>query len=452
MSIGQRLVTMYFLVAYALPIAGNLLFGEAIESTYTIFPFSRYSVGLVLGVYLLFLLMSGVRIRVFPRFNPYPLPQMLGALGRMYLQSRPWMAVIAASVALVGYAEGLNSYRYAEAGISEAGSSLLLLMIVTNVVVTVDLFHFMFVVSQEARVSTTRRLESLAMSLSLLISASGTASMFVALIVSFFSISPKALGQFLFVPRRSWHLKAGLRGVVAIAAVSVIFVAAWFGGETIKATSAGHVPTLASAVGLVESFSGDIEFARSYLYYLLERLSIYYYSLLFSVESPADLLEYTRGSVLDFPIESLFFRVDYLLGGWLDVARPEVATIMQLNYRLLTTGEVRRREGSAPGLLASFNYVLIFPFNVVFCALYLVWIARSADRLFEKHAQTLSDVGIFLLLVFVQGVFQSPFDFLVVVDDSALYLLLLLVIVVAQSERRVARAGLPASLGRSIGA
>ena len=54
--------------------------------------------------------------------------------------------------------------------------------------------------------------------------------------------------------------------------------------------------------------------------------------------------------------------------------------------------------------------------------------------------------------MFVQGVFQSPFDFLVVVDDSALYLLLLLVIVVAQSERRVARAGLPASLGRSIGA
>ena len=145
-------------------------------------------------------------------------------------------------------------------------------------------------------------------------------------------------------------------------------------------------------------------------------------------------------STLAYPLQTLLFRVDYLLGGPFEIVKPEVGSIAQLNYRLLTAGVLRIREGSAPGLIASFNYVLAFPLNIVCCALYLRWLSNRVEALLsgQRHRR-LSLLGVLLLITFLQVFFQSPFDFLMLIDDAVIYMVLLVGLSVAQREVRAER-------------
>jgi hypothetical protein len=92
---------------------------------------------------------------------------------------------------------------------------------------------------------------------------------------------------------------------------------------------------------------------------------------------------------------------------------------------LLVSSAASNRAGTSPGLLASFNYVAVFPLNIIFATLYLCWVCRLIDKLGWRRDEKLSGGGLLLLLLFLAGLFQSPLDFLMVFDDSVVYLLLL---------------------------
>src|SRR2546428_868054 len=148
---------------------------------------------------------------------------------------------------------------------------------------------------------------------------------------------------------------------------------------------------------------------------------------MFSAAFPRKFIDDGEISPLVLPLRTLSFRLDYLLGGFWGVKKPSLASIEQLNYQLMTNERIREREGSSPGLLASFNYVFVFPLNMIFAALYLLWLSRMMDVMLMRHrSKIISTPGIVLLLLFLTPFFYSPFDSLMVLDDGVLYLLFLL--------------------------
>lgn len=417
MTIGQKLVTAYLAVAYVLPMIGNVLFHDSIVTIYKIFPLTLYSIMLPVAVYVVFLVLSTSRIRFLPKVPIPLLRSIVTRVGRMYQRLRLPFALTAVLLAMEYFSVGLNSYRYSYQGISQVNSWRLILVIILNVVISVDLFYCMFLRPKGVvKIFTRRYLENILLSLTLVLTANGTVSMFMAMTACFYSVSPKMFGRLIFFPKHWTSSRKLMRSVVLGMAILLIFPIAWLSGEAIKVSSSGHIDALKAGVDLAEGFIADEDFVKEYFHYLVASLSSHYYSLLFTAASSRDVLSYGTASPIVLPIDTLFFRADYLLGGLYQVSRPEVGSLSRLNYVLLTAEEITPRQGTSPGLIASFNYVFIFPLNVLFCSFYLRWVARIIDVLFrQRHSEALSGFGILLLLVFLQGVFQSPFDFLTAV-------------------------------------
>ncbi len=65
LNAGERVVTAYLLFAYAIPLIGNILFADSIQSAFKIYPPTWYSVSLMVMVWLAFLILSSLKMAVF---------------------------------------------------------------------------------------------------------------------------------------------------------------------------------------------------------------------------------------------------------------------------------------------------------------------------------------------------------------------------------------------------
>ncbi len=443
MSNGHIVIAGYFLVAYIAPMVANLAFADDIVRTYRLYPLSVECI-LVLGaVYLFFFFLSATKVPLAPALDAALLRPFIERLGRIYTRWRMAIALALLPVGTASFLAGQTSYRYSATAISETdylSGGLLLAVIVVNVVITVDFVYRMFVSREAATAGSGRRfLENMLLALFLVISANGILSLFEALIALLWSLRPAILDRLLFAPRKPSLVQRGMIATGSAAVLLVVLIVAWYYGTLIKISSSSGGDASLLDWDVLSALGGgtDAVSIASIFYYLVERGSIFYYSLLFTVAAPSVELSYDAVSAIVFPLQTLWFRVDYLLGGPFQMAKPEVGSIAQLNYQLLTAGVVRSREGSAPGLIGSFNYVLAFPLNLLCCAAYLRWLANRIDDLLKQHrGRMLSPLGVLLLITFLQAFFQSPFDFLLVIDDAVIYVALLLGVSLAQREPR----------------
>ena len=439
MGSGSRVVLVYFALTYWLPMIANLLLGDKLVSSYRIYPLTTAAIAQVFGVYCLFGALRTSGIPILPSVSFSEPRRALQRVGSIYSRARTAVAVIALALAVVNFASGLTAYRYASESISEVGSPALLLMIIVNVLVMADLFYFMFVRSREERIAlgSRRYLENVLLSTALVVSASGIASMFQALVALFYSLAPATFDRCMFVSTNHRALKRRAVALFAATVFGVIFALAWYSGQAIKVSSSADITTLLDdPERIVAGVASGESASESFLYYLVERLSIYYYSLLFTVEASSD--EIHQGAALALPLEGFLYRIDFLLGRPFGIPKREVASINQLNYQLLTVDRITSRAGSSPGLIASFNYAFAFPLNVLLCALYVRWISRKIDAgLRQASASTLSWFGLLIVLQFIGPLFQSPFDALIILDEHVLYVILLLSLLAAKSDRLV---------------
>jgi hypothetical protein len=368
---------------------------------------------------------SGIGVRILPRLDLRPLHKHAARIGGIYPKLRLAIGLTALVLAIGNLGTGLNTYRYTEQSISEYSSPMLLVTVVLNMILNVDLLHWMLVNRRhDMPLLSRRRLEMIFLAAVLVISANGTATMMIALATLGFSLFPGMGQSIVFVPQGGYARRAiRLVGVVILGAG--ILGASWFAGETIKRRASTQVASIDDAQsGVRDRIVSDEQFLTNYFYYLVYRISIHYYSYLFTLEAPADML--TASTPLLFPLRTAVFRADYVLGSPLNLPRPSISSIGRLNYLLLSANPIRDREGSAPGLIASFNYVLFFPLSLVICALYTGTVAKVIDR-FARNADVgpWSVPGMLIVLLSLQGLFYSPFDLVIIFDDSFIYLSIL---------------------------
>lgn len=431
MNVGQRLITAYFVLFYLVPLVGNSVFGEKIETIYTVAPVTPYAILLLVGVFVLCLIMSrGPRVAMAPALLVSATRNTAKLVGGAYRRQRLPLAIVSLPFSVQHFVSGASGYRYLTEGVSEADSLFLLLIVVLNLIVTVDLFFCMFVRRDERPPFLSRRyVENVLLSLVLVITASGTAGMLVGLASMVYSLWPSWFHRSVFLPKYQGILRKTGRAVITAALAIMVFGVSWMAGETIKMSTGERYQDLVSASdALLEVVRETPGFYENFGYHLISAISSHYYSLLFTADAPRDLLNAGTLSPLVHPLQSLAFRLDYLTGGMLEVPRPEYGSLSRLNYVVLTSEPViSLRQGTSPGLIASFNYVFISPFNILFCAIYLCLIARLTNSLLLAHQhKSLSGLGLVLLLFYMLVLFQSPFDFLILLDNAVIYTVLLI--------------------------
>lgn len=426
MTNGERVITAYFIIAYLVPMVGNLLFPDKIETIYQISPLSFYSVVLLVATYVLFIVASRSKSTWRP---PVRLQRLALRIARLYRRLRLTIAIVSVPLSWQYFVRGMNSYRYAAEGegISDLGSLLLLVVNVINVLATVDLMHAML--SKPAEVRNWRTdLGSVLFGFALVLSANGTASMFQTLFFLLYATFPRLSYALLFVRRGQYQLIALIKSGLSVALLVLLVLAAWIVGEGIKVSSSRRVSSVDAVTDVANETIRQAGFWSDYPYYFLSTNSIYYYSLLFVAQSERGELNYEGVAPVVLPLKTFLFRLDYILGRPLEILRPEPGTVSRVNYLLLTalpSPLQNPRAGSSPGLVAAFVYAFPFPISIVAAAWYLFVVARILDR-FIAPLDRLSLFGVFLAVSCLHGIFQSPFDMLVVFDPSTLFTLLVI--------------------------
>ena len=427
---GVRIVSMYFAIVYAFPLVGNWWLADSIISSYEIYPLTVRAVAVMVSTYVLFRALVALTPGARPANLRSRIDRVLCRLRSLYGRHRLALGLVAVPLALENLLGGLTSFRYALEGIASRESVILPLMMVISAVVTADLFYFMFVRNQDAPLSKRRRIENLLLSASLVIAANGIAMLLLSLCTLAYAVSPTWFRRAAFVQADEAIAANFYRVLVAVPAFVLIFVVAWYAGTVVKLSSSDTIgaiwddPTRVASVAFTHDSIGE-----SLAAYAVERPSVFYYAFLFTEGVSRDELANGAASAIVYPLQTMLYRLDLILGQRFAVDRPPIGSIMQLNYLLTTHGTTTERGGTSPGLLAAFTYVLPHPFNVLACAIYLWWLASALTDLVRQQGMRLSLLGQLLALQFLVGWFSSPFDWLILVDNEVLFLGLLYVLV-----------------------
>ncbi len=426
MSFGQRLVAAFFLLMYVLPLVGDILFGDKIFSIYKKTPLTPEAILMFAGTFVLFMVISrGPRLVIFPRGLAGSVRGVFARVGRLYLRYRLPFALGSFVFAVPYLGAGLSAYRYSSDRITDVDSTLGLIVIVLNLVATVDMIYWMFSRPIENRpLLSRRRVEHVLMSVLLLITANGTASMLGALAAMGFSLVPSLFHRYVFRPDGQTFIARASHSLIVFILVLAVGSSAWVAGEIIKLSSAEVDADLIEGAGALQTHIEESpEFVSSFGYYLVEGMSSYYHSALFTTSTDHSDLSGGASTPLLHPLQSFLFRLDYLTGRFMKVPSPEHGSLSRLNYALLSDEpEISERQGTSPGVLGSFNYVFPFPLSIFGCAIYLAWVARMTNGLLRSHrGEKLTVIGTLLLLFYMLIFFQSPFDFLLVIDNGFIF-------------------------------
>ena len=257
----------------------------------------------------------------------------------------------------------------------------------------------------------------------LLLMRNGTITTFLGLIALGGCIFQRLFRSFIFPLRRTGVIMSTWKIATALCLAGLIILASWVLGESIKTSSGGESRTASETFD--ERVTDKDSFLQNYSVYLIERISIYYYSFLFTESTSRTVLNNGEPTPLVYPLRTFLFRLEVLSGGLLDRHRPSIGSMSRLNYQLLSTDPTSEREVSSPGVLAAFRYVFPPPLAMLLTVAYLVAAYRLIDAVFSNPAgRRLSLAG----RAFLQGIFQSPFDLLMVFDEGLILIGLLLVI------------------------
>jgi hypothetical protein len=322
-------------------------------------------------------------------------------------------------VSLVVFINDGSRWRYADEGLSVAGSPLLYFYAATPLVLRAFVLTYLMLSIRSGRQSVGL-IHRVLLVAALILSVNGSASMLFSLVATLALLNIDASRRILFsFEGKKSRVKKIIRNIPLILTLLLILVLAWILGESVKR----GVPAIS-----VLAWLSDLDLLSWMTEYLVGRSGPSFVSLVVALDGYSFNYDWkVLSDHLAAPLKSFLFRLSQLVPfDILSLPRPIDGSIMRINYLMITPLPFNDREGTSPGLFAGFLYSFPFPFNFVSITLYILFVAWLIDGLARKFPGRLTTMGALAMLVLVMPLFESPIDFLLVIDDGALYLLILL--------------------------
>src|ERR1041384_6932577 len=159
MRFGRQFVTAFYFLFYLVPFVAFTLIPYRLETPFRVAPASTYALGMMLGTYVVFLLLT-----LLPQWSvvrrPGGVARLAAALGRMYSRGGLFFALGMLGMLPVFLSSNFSGYRYDPQNLSEINSSFLLAVIALRQVVVLDAFYTLFVSPSAAHAGWRERFES----------------------------------------------------------------------------------------------------------------------------------------------------------------------------------------------------------------------------------------------------------------------------------------------------
>lgn len=113
----------------------------------------------------------------------------------------------------------------------------------------------------------------------------------------------------------------------------------------------------------------------------IARLSIHFYSLSYHLTYTLFSFDFQMQTIPNV-IQNLNFRVSHLIGS--EAVKPDIVSSARLNSLSIYL-DPRDRNGASPGLIGSIFFIPFFPFSALISVLYVSFIYRKIESLFNKN-------------------------------------------------------------------
>lgn len=439
MSAGRITVLAYLVVFLLVPMVGISIIGRP---DYSIYHFSGIQ---FIGAATIFVLIAAC---FTPLFSLGSRPRGSGKfLNAAYGAFRRWVAILSLALLVlfvVFYPADKASYRYFNQGISGLGAGFFLAIALKTICASLLIWLMAEYIREPETSPWTHRLAVLLLTATLVYGSSGTGDVFTASFFVLLFISPRWFVRFVTIDRQS-HLLARknlykLLGVVVIAVQAFVSLNI---GENIKegtgTVGQSIMASIQQAAGTFHDMTAEptiaatkeIEAARPkaiisvastgswFVVRILEGIASHYYSTMQFFDGWAQ--ERLRGYAypLTYTFDTVAYRLDVLLHRGAP-ERPYVQSISRLNFLVLSM-HPNATEGTSPGAVAAFSYLFPLPLGLLAALLYLALIAVMTNRMFYSPERKISAVGGLVIMIQLQMLFQTPPDFLLLIDNGAVF-------------------------------
>ena len=346
--VGGYVVLIYCLLFYYFPALGQYIYFDEIYSIYQRVPL--YIEGLLFVT--ISLVLFFVIYLIIRRSSLFIISHLWCKFStnfiRIYARYRP--IILFSYCIFVGYIYSQNLYfndiRYSSEGISGIGGLLYLYIFVKALVAFDLLLLFVFLQLKSFRVKLRSNFLNLLVVALYFLMLGGTADVTLGLLIFGLLVFGKYVRWFLNADKNNL-LFSITRNLLFITATLPVIVLILFLGESIK------VGFSVIDVNIVNFFNVYIDI-QNFLLYLLESFSSHLHSLNYSL-SRGEI--YPLENHLMIALDSLTYRVVSIInifGAGIPIEKADIASTSQFNFLMLTDLWNDNRQGTSPGVFASF--------------------------------------------------------------------------------------------------
>lgn len=422
-------LVLYLVWVYALPAAFNWWLNY--ESDIYVNPSNSPTTWLYAGLLFFITVAFAFRIEGPPSTRRTVTPQS------WEIPVTPILILLAAVliIASLGAASGLSRWRYAKEGLSESLDVLSLLFVLAPNILELLLFALLFFHYHLA--TRTVRLLLVLLTVDLALTASGIGPMLGVLLAITTGISPDTMRRILIKPNRL--IKPDRVTATTPKLRGNVWLLPFAGGLGLLAYLTGDA--IKRDISLTEALDAQDTY-DVFLHYLVGRISVQWYSLVTALHQMVELGVGDPLQNVIAPMTNTGFRFASLTGGWLNIERPLDGSLARINYSLINQYPFNDREGTTPGLIATF--VLAFPLWLgPFALASYLWIYTTIQTGLRKRlAGTPTLVGELLLLYFTAVFFSSPVDLLLIFDPMFFSFIVLCYLGLTTKSKRICHAAI----------
>ena len=461
MNAGRITVLGYVLAFLVVPMVGLSILGRPDYSIY------HYSGVVPVAVLAVVVILAACATPLFSVPSLVPLPPTWRRSATWLYHALQWsilpISLLLLALVFVLFPPTLANYRYLNTGIAGLGAGFFAAIALKSVITALLVWLLAEYVREPDTKDWGRRLAVLMLAGALLYGASGTGDVFAASFFLLLFLSPRWFigfatinaGTSLVAPGNLYkylgiaiialqvlasisvgeNIKDGV-GTVSQSIASSVFEARdkvlGHIGETTTTTQPDATPQAAEAVASTGTW---------FVIRLLEGTASHYYSTMQFFDGFAQTRLAEFAPPLSYPVSAVGYRVGVLLGQP-DLARPDIQSISRLNFVVLSL-RPSPTEGTSPGPVASFAYLLPVPLAVLVAIVYLAMISALLNWMFLSANRKMSVVGGLVIMIQVQALFQSPLDFILLIDNAFVFLvtIVILALITASAQMNPARHG-----------
>jgi hypothetical protein len=409
--VGESAVILYMLATYAPQFVLHVLDENALTERFRIGTGAQWLAGFAP----LFLLLTLVLQRWLPTVRfPY---RLIGKIAGRAFESRlnTIFGLALISLAVIFLLRAGLTFRQTGANFSDAGLSVVLLIFCKPYVYGWLIYRYLVIVRGAEYRPRLVRLQAAQFLIALVISITGSLDVLPIAWSALLVFSNPYRLRSLFVASRDATRRFMVRALLILLGIPTAI------GLAVVIVTIGYIDKM----GADEfAFLLEQQGVERIIAATMVRASSSYASMISFVEN--NLTNYDLyQQVLAIPVENFPYRLSLVFRP--PLPRPEITQITRLNFvNYEPDPSFEERAGASPGLVASAFYAAPFPLGFILLALYVVLVIRIVNLPFASLSATPKIATVVLCVSFIYPLFESPLDYLLVLDPSVVQLAVVL--------------------------